>query len=67
MVDLPPRQAEALKSGVQYIQRHGYPPTVRELAASMGISAFAARRHLAALDRKGVIRRDPTPRGIAIP
>ena len=68
MLDLPPRQAAALEAVVSHIERHGYPPTVREVAAYMGISVNGAEGHLAALSHKGAINRVAgIARGITIP
>lgn len=68
MIDLPLRQQYALDSIRRFIADQGYPPTVRELAADMGISAACAKRHLNELDSKGAIRRQPgSHRAIVIP
>ena len=65
--DLPPRQAEALKVISTHIERLGYPPTLHEVAAAMGVSVHGAEKHVLALAGKGVIRKSPgTARGIAI-
>ena len=56
---------EFLKS---YVMDHGYPPTMREIGEHLGITWPAARGHLAALERKGLIRINPLKsRGIEIP
>lgn len=68
MIDLPLRQQYALDSIRRFIADQGYPPTVRELAADMGISSAGAEQHLKALTRKGAIKRlAGSPRAIAIP
>ena len=57
-VQLTPRQAEALA----FIREncHLYGPTVREIAAAMGIkSPNGVACHLKALEKKGVIERRP--------
>lgn len=48
--------------------RVGYPPTLKEIARSLGASsAYAAHCHLSALEAKGMIRRVPrASRAIAI-
>ncbi len=52
------RQKEALEFIAAYIERHGYPPTVRELAAAMRISGpKGAKRFMDALAAKGYIER----------
>lgn len=54
------RQKEALDFVAAYTGRHGYPPTVRELAAALGISGpKGAKQFLDALAAKGYIRREP--------
>lgn len=54
------RQKEALDFVTAYTGRHGYPPTVRELAAALGISGpKGAKQFLDALTAKGYIRREP--------
>ena len=54
------RQKEALDFVAAHIERHGYPPTVRELAAALGISGpKGAKQFLDALAAKGYIRREP--------
>jgi len=55
---LTPRQAEAL----EFIRQNAamYGPTIREIAAAMGIrSPNGVVCHLDALERKGLIRRTP--------
>jgi repressor LexA len=65
-VELTPRQAEA----VAYIRAnsHLYGPTVREIAAAMGIASVnGVQGHLDALEKKGVLRRKPgIARGIEL-
>jgi len=65
-VQLTPRQAEA----VAFIKAnsHLYGPTVREIAAAMGIASVnGVQGHLAALEKKGVVRRTPgVARGIEL-
>jgi len=65
-VQLTPRQAEA----VAFIRAnsHLYGPTIREIAAAMGISSVnGVQGHLAALEKKGVVRRTPgVARGIEL-
>jgi repressor LexA len=54
------RQKEALDFVAAYTGRHGYPPTVRELAAALGISGpKGAKQFLDALASKGYIQREP--------
>jgi repressor LexA len=43
------------------IRRHGYPPSVREIAAAVGLaSTSAVHHHLSALERDGLLERDAT-------
>ncbi|WP_407575323.1 LexA family protein [Raoultella terrigena] len=65
---LTPRQQEVFDLLVVFIQKHGYPPTARELSDLIGAaSPNAAAEHLRALRRKGVITIAPNmSRGISI-
>lgn len=65
---LTPRQQEVFDLLVAFIQKHGYPPTARELSELIGAgSPNAAAEHLRALRRKGVITITPNmSRGISI-
>lgn len=62
------RQQECLDAIRVSIERHGYPPTVRELCDTLGIdSPNGIACHLDALQRKGWIKRDgETARGIRL-
>lgn len=57
---------------LDYIRSHqeekGYPPTVREIGDAVGLaSSSTTHGHLGRLERKGLIRRDPSrPRAIEI-
>ena len=52
------RQAEVLRVLERSIHTRGYPPTIRELGAELGIrSPQGVSDHLAALERKGYIHR----------
>ena len=43
------------------VRQHGYPPSVREIAAAVGLaSTSAVHHHLSALEREGVLERDAT-------
>ena len=58
------RIVEFLKS---YVEEHGYPPTMREIGEHFGFTWPAAKGHLAAIEKKGVIRTNPfKSRGIEI-
>ncbi|MBA4543601.1 MULTISPECIES: transcriptional repressor LexA [Thermoactinomyces] len=68
MKKLSPRQ----KAILEYIQKEvlekGYPPSVREIGEAVGLaSSSTVHGHLARLEKKGYIRRDPTkPRAIEL-
>lgn len=49
------RQAEVLGFITSHIDRHGYPPTYREIGSAFGISINGVNSHLRALRRKGSI------------
>ena len=60
------RQQEIWQFLVGYVDRHGYPPTVREIGEAVGLaSPSTVHAHLANLERAGLLRRDPTkPRAL---
>ena len=60
------RQQEIWDFLVEYVDRHGYPPTVREIGEKVGLaSPSTVHAHLANLERAGYLRRDPTkPRAL---
>ncbi len=60
------RQQEIWQFLVDYVGRHGYPPTVREIGVAVGLaSPSTVHAHLANLERAGLIKRDPTkPRAL---
>lgn len=54
------RQAQVLEFINRYLEEHGYPPTVREVAGNFGFrSPRAAHDHMKALQRKGFLRSAP--------
>ena len=58
MVHLPVRQQQVVDFIRQFIERNGFSPTTREIAAAMGISSpNGVVAHLNALEKKGVITR----------
>lgn len=62
------RQSAVLTCLRTHIAAHGYAPTVAEIAAALGLaSPFGVSKHLAALQRKGVITLAPgKARGIRL-
>lgn len=60
------RQQEVLEVVEQYMEEHGYPPTVREIGEAIGLtSPSTVHAHLKALEQSGALRRDATkPRAI---
>ncbi len=66
--ELTGRQREIWSFLVEYVDRHGYPPTVREIGEAVGLaSPSTVHAHLANLERAGLLRRDPTkPRALEL-
>ena len=62
------RQQEIWDFVRDYVGRHGYPPTVREIGEAVGLaSPSTVHAHLANLERAGLLRRDPTkPRALEL-
>jgi repressor LexA len=62
------RQQEIWQYLAEYVDEHGYPPTVREIGDAVGLaSPSTVHAHLANLERAGFLRRDPTkPRAIEL-
>jgi repressor LexA len=62
------RQQEIWDFLVDYVDQHGYPPTVREIGEAVGLaSPSTVHAHLANLERAGLLRRDPTkPRALEL-
>lgn len=66
--DLSGRQLAILNFIKSELQKKGYPPSVREIGEAVGLSSSSTvHGHLAHLEEKGYIRRDPTkPRAIEV-
>ena len=64
--ELTDRQQAVLDVLRSHTAEHGYPPTVREIGEVLGMaSSSTVQSHLAALERAGIIERDPTkPRAL---
>ena len=62
------RQQQIWNFLVEYVDGHGYPPTVREIGEQVGLaSPSTVHAHLANLERAGLLRRDPTkPRALEL-
>ena len=63
-----PKQRQILEYIKEEILKRGYPPAVREICAAVDLSSTSSvHAHIATLEKKGYIRRDPTkPRAIEI-
>ena len=68
MTELTERQRQVLEFIDAEVRRRGYPPSVREIGEAVGLSSSSTvHAHLAALQEKGYLRRDPTkPRAIEV-
>ena len=68
MTDLTPRQRQVLEFVDSEVRHRGYPPSVREIGEAVGLSSSSTvHAHLAALQDKGYLLRDPTkPRAIEV-
>ncbi|AIE59766.1 transcriptional repressor LexA [Bacillus methanolicus] len=68
MAKLSKRQQDILNFIKEEVKKKGYPPSVREIGQAVGLaSSSTVHGHLARLESKGLIRRDPTkPRAIEI-
>lgn len=61
------RQKEILQYVQDYVQREGYPPSIREIGKEFNIASLrGVTVHLDALERKGFIARSNTPRSIKV-
>ncbi len=60
------RQAHILEVIRDFTDEHGYPPSVREIGERVGLSSSSTvQSHLKSLEKRGLIRRDPTkPRAL---
>ena len=65
---LTPRQREIFAFIRRHSARHGYPPTVRDIGKAVGLtSTSTVHAHLANLEKRGLLRRDPTkPRALEL-
>lgn len=67
-LNLTKRQSEIFEYINGYLDKTGYPPTVREIGKALGLhSPSTVHAHLAKLESSGVLRRDPSkPRAIEV-
>ena len=65
---LTPRQRKVLEVIRHSVESRGYPPSMREIGEAVGLTSSSSVSHqLAALERKGFLRRDPNrPRAIEV-
>jgi repressor LexA len=68
MTDLTERQRQVLEFIDAQVRERGYPPSVREIGEAVGLSSSSTvHAHLAALQDKGFLKRDPTkPRAMEL-
>ena len=68
MTDLTDRQRQVLEFIDAELRERGYPPSVREIGEAVGLSSSSTvHAHLAALQDKGYLVRDPTkPRALEV-
>ncbi|SFB37811.1 repressor LexA [Amycolatopsis marina] len=65
---LTPRQEQVLEVIRAWVERFGYPPSVREIGEAVGLNSTSSVSHqLRALQRKGYLRRDANrPRAVGV-
>jgi len=68
MTELTERQRQVLEFIDAEVRRRGFPPSVREIGEAVGLSSSSTvHAHLAALQDKGYLKRDPTkPRALEL-
>ena len=59
MQPITPRQMDILRYLRDYRARHGYSPTMQEIADHLNLSKVTVFEHVGALERKGLLRRGP--------
>jgi repressor LexA len=66
--DLTVRQRDILEFIREWVEGHGYPPSVREIGEAVGlVSPSSVAYQLKELERKGYLRRDPNrPRAVDV-
>jgi repressor LexA len=65
---LTPRQRKVLEVIRDHVERHGYPPSVREIGDAVGLTSTSSVAHqMRTLEKKGYLRRDPNrPRALDV-
>jgi repressor LexA len=53
------RQRQLIAYISRYQAAHGFPPSLRDMAEELGITYQGACSHVAALERKGAVQREP--------
>ena len=68
MIDIKDKQLEIYNFLKTYTENKGYPPSVREICEAVGLSSTSTvHGHLKRLEKKGLIKRDPSkPRALEI-
>ena len=62
-----PRQQKVLSLVEKSVQERGYPPSLRELARTLGLSSTrGVEKHLAALEKKGLLKRRAGARALEL-
>lgn len=61
------RERDLLDFLRDYLRKHGYAPTLREMARALGVSSVATvHKHLKALEKKGFLKRHRGWRGLEV-
>lgn len=68
MLDIKDKQLEVYNFLKSYTENRGFPPSVREICEAVGLSSTSTvHGHLKRLEKKGLIKRDPSkPRALEI-
>jgi repressor LexA len=60
LAGLPPRQRDVVNHIINLTEENGYPPTLAELAAALGLkNRMTVHQHVAALKKKGLVHWEP--------
>lgn len=60
LANLPPRQRDVINQIINLTEINGYPPTLAELAAALGLkNRMTVHQHVAALKKKGLVHWEP--------